>query len=71
MKSVEVIGNDISFNLPPLPTTIVDHSFVVTIDNELMIIGGITRYQGEPMEANLIFRGTKWTSHSVPLQPRR
>ena len=76
MKSVEVIGNDISFNLPPLPITLVDHSFVVTIDNELMIIGGIARYdidqnKREPMKANLIFRGTKWTSHSVPLQPRR
>ena len=76
MKSVEVIGNDISFNLPPLPITLVDHSFVVTIDNELMIIGGIARYdidqnKREPMKANLIFRGTKWTNHSVPLQPRR
>ena len=53
-----------------------DHSFLVTIDNELMIIGGIARYdidhnKREPMKANLIFRGTKWTSHSVPLQPRR
>ena len=42
LKSVEVIGNNFSFNLPPLPIRLGDHSSVVTIDNELLIIGSNT-----------------------------
>ena len=59
-----------------LSNYLLDNSSVITIENELLIIGGQFWYgrywpQGyEPIKSNLVLRGTKWVNHSVLLQPR-
>ena len=91
LHSVEVIASNdfyLPYNLPTLnlPIYLADHSSVVTNENELLIIGGLSwfgRYiRGtdhshdfdcgtyEPLKSNLILQGTKWVTHSVLLQPR-
>ena len=91
LKSVEVIASNdfhVPQNLPSLnlPIYLVEHSSVVTNENELLIIGGLTwpwfghyisgTYSShesgtyEPLKSNLILQGTKWVHHSTPLQLR-
>ena len=77
LKSCEVLSPKIQVLATlNLPKYLLESSFVITNESELLIIGGrfwYGRYWPQafgPIESNLVFRGTKWINHSVLIQPR-